>query len=148
VAKSKLPRGTYEEIKILALAAVENPDLEYFERQVCRSFSTTFHVSILEAETLTIEYMLQHIYEYRFEQQKLGDRVDEARELLKSPDERKEEEEQELRRLDEDEAYLVRESLKLKSPKPKSKPVVKAPPLPDPLPDLPTLKFDSEEIPK
>ena len=91
--------------------------------------------------------MLQHIYEYRFEQQKLGDRVDEARELLKSPDERKEEEEQELRRLDEDEAYLVRESLRLADQKPKPKPIVTPPPLPDLLPDLPTIKFDPEPNP-
>jgi len=145
--KNKTPRGTYEEIKILALAAVEKPDLEYFERQVTRSFSTTFHVSIIDAMDLPLEFMLQHLYEYRFEQQKLGDRVEEARELLKSPEERQEEERQVERQADEDEVYLVRESQQLAKEEAKA-PKTPAPKLPDPPPDLPTIKFDSESNPQ
>ena len=145
MAKSKTPRGTYTDIKILALAAVESPDLAYFERHVARVFSVTFHVSLLETENIPLEYMLQHIFEYRFEQQKLGDRVIEAQELLRTPEERAEAEKKALADLDNDEVYLIRAASEELV---KAKPKVPAPKLPDPPPDLPALKFDSEPDPK
>ena len=140
MAKNKTPRGTYEDVKVLALAAVEKPDIEYFERQVCRAFSTTFHVSILEALDLNIEFMLQHLYEHQFENMKLGDRVIAAQELLRTPEERQQQERDELLRLDEDEVYLIRASQEL----PKAEPKKPTPKLPDLPPDLPPIKFDSE----
>ena len=144
--KNRTLRGTYGDIKVLALAAVENPNIEFFERQVVRAFSTTFHVSILEAETLSIERMLRDLYEYKYESMKLGDRVLEARELLKTSEEREEEERQELARLDEDETYLMKASKELVREKPKTT-KTKAVEIPE-LPAELFIKFNKEKNPK
>ena len=142
----KKSRGTYVDVKLLALAAVESPDLDYFTRQVHRAFSTTFHVSLFEAETHPLEELLRHLYEHKFESMALGDRVREAQELLKTPEELEEQNRKELARLDEDELYLLRESqdLALDQTKPK-KP--EPPKIPEPPPDL-SLKFDPEPDPQ
>ena len=123
---------------MLALASVENPDLEYFERKVRRSYSVTFHVSLLDADSLPIEQILQHLYEYQYETMSQKDRIEEAQELLKTPEQREVEHDAELRRLDEDEAYLLRDQQEeaaknQKAPAPK----VPKPDIVPPLPEIP-----------
>ena len=105
--KSKTSRGLFENIQIVALATVENPDLEYFTRKITRAFSTTFHVSLLEAETIPVETMLMHLCEYRYENLSEMKRIEEAARLKKTPEEREEDRQAELRQLDEDEAYKI-----------------------------------------
>jgi len=143
--KKKADRGSYEHLQILALAAVETPDLDYFERKVRRAFSTTFHVSLLEAETVPVETMLMHLYEHRFENMPEAKRIEEAQRLKKTPEEREEERKQGLRHLDEDEASLYIEMLKekTKESKPRKKPKTPEPKPADLLPDI-SVKFDDE----
>ena len=95
-------RSVYESIQIKALADVEEPDLDYSTRRVQRLFSTTFHVSILETEALTLEYMLRHIFENRYEQMSGEDRIKASQSLLKTPEIREQEHQEDLRRLDQD----------------------------------------------
>ena len=95
-------RSVYESIQIKALADVEEPDLDYSTRRVQRLFSTTFHVSILETEALTLEYMLRHIFENRYEQMSGEDRIKASQSLLKTPEIREQEHQEDVRRLDQD----------------------------------------------
>ena len=106
----KSKRSYFEQLQILALTAVEVPDWDYFLRKVHRAFSIAFHVPITECEKLTTEYMLQHLWEHRFENMETADQVKAAKELMKTPEERELESKEELRRLDEDEAYAVTEN--------------------------------------
>lgn len=110
-------RGTFEHIQMLALAAVENPnpDLDYFERRARRSFSTTFNVSLLDTDRLPIEVILQHLYEYKYENMTPNERIRAAVELLKTPEERQQEKDDELRRMDDDNMYLVEQNQKDKA---------------------------------
>ena len=103
-------RSTYENVQLQALAAVEDPDIEYNVRKIQRTFSTTFYVSIVETEDLTVEYMLQHIYEFKYENMKQSDRIKEAQELMRTSEEKEADLKAELRELDEDDVYMFQES--------------------------------------
>ena len=57
----------------------------YGWRKLCRQFSKVFHVSILDAEKLSVEYMLRHIYENKLDSLDKEELLAEAQRVLIPP---------------------------------------------------------------
>lgn len=57
----------FEDIQIIALAAVEDQTWEYATRNACRKYSEVFHTPLRDVDDLPITYILQHLFEHMFE---------------------------------------------------------------------------------
>lgn len=78
-----------EEVRVLAMAAVESPDGEYFIRRICRWYSQTFSTPLHFVESeIPIEDVLIHYFEWKYERMEDEERDIEVDELMLTPDQR------------------------------------------------------------
>jgi hypothetical protein len=54
------------DIQILAINSIENPDWESLYRHICRQYSKIFHTPLHEVEKMEEEYVVRHYYENQF----------------------------------------------------------------------------------
>lgn len=97
---------------------------EFIYRRICRDFSRLFHTPLKEVEEYPLGYVLQHVFEHRFDEQHPDDIRIYLAEIVKKPEEI-ETEEQNIQRLiekfEKDEAERIknkREKAEEKQPVP------------------------------
>lgn len=119
----------FKHVQKISLAAVESPDEAYVLRKITRLFSKTFNVSIMEAEKLPLVYMLQHIYENRFEEMTSDEKANTAEMLLKGKE--NVQQDPELQTAIEDDEWLAKLEEELKAEVDKDTPKVAPEALPN-----------------
>lgn len=135
-------RGLLENIRVLALAAVEKPNYDYLIRKIQRVFSTTFYVPLPDTEDLDVGYMAQHIYENLYENMTVQERAKAAEVLLKFEEMIEEEDD----RADEDDVWAaqIEEELRKEQEKEKAKQEAKRKEAEAKLPPSVNLKFEED----
>ena len=80
----------FEAIKIKALYSVLKPDSGYYIRKLSRWYSRTYHTPLSDVYDLPIEYLLQNFYEETFEGLDEDELNEELREVVETPEQKKE----------------------------------------------------------